>query len=361
MSLKYKTLADELRRTILTSGKKGQRLSTEMQLMDRYKVSRQTVRQALSLLLEEGLIEKQQGSGTYIAWDSLPNPASSRNIAILSTEVADRTSASLWNAQSQFANAGYQPQLFSTENRLSQERKILESLAANPVRAILAEGVRTAFPNPNQDLYQRLLDLGTSILFIGHGYRNLPQIPCICSDDYEGGYLLTRHLISLRHTKIGGIFPSDSLMGHNRYLGCLCALRDHLLAFDDRRFLWYDCAQRSSPADPVNNRLLLSFIQTQLPDCTAVVCFNEETACQLIRELQKLHITVPDQLSVVGFGNSCCNELSPVAITTAAHPNTSLWQAGAKRLLQHLEGKATSPASLPFSLIKKDSDGLAAF
>lgn len=32
----------------------------------RYKVSRQTVRQALSVLEQEGLIEKRQGSGCYI-------------------------------------------------------------------------------------------------------------------------------------------------------------------------------------------------------------------------------------------------------------------------------------------------------
>lgn len=355
MSLKYKTLAEDLRSGIRSHGKKGQRLSTEQELMQQYGVSRQTVRQALSLLLEEGLIEKRQGSGTYIAWDALPDPTASRNIAILTTSISDHTNSFLWNAQSLFAGAGYHTQLFATENRAGQERKILESLLANPVRAILAEGVRTAFPTPNQDLYEKLLELGTSILFLGNGYRSLPQISCVCSDDYEGSYLLTCHLLNRSHTKIGGIFPSDDLSGHNRYLGCLCALRDHQLPFDDRRFLWYDSSQRSSHTEPVNNRLLLSFIQTQLPDCTAVVCFNDETASQLIRELQKLHVRVPEQLSVVCFGNGYHNEISPVPITAAAHPDANLWEIAAQRLLQQLEGKAVTSAIIPLSLIKKDS------
>ena len=67
MAIKYKWLKERLKILIEKSVDSGIiRLPTEADLCDRYKVSRQTVRQALSLLEKEGLIEKRQGSGSYI-------------------------------------------------------------------------------------------------------------------------------------------------------------------------------------------------------------------------------------------------------------------------------------------------------
>ena len=45
----------------------GERLPSERDLADRFSVSRMTLRQAISLLVDEGILERRVGSGTFVA------------------------------------------------------------------------------------------------------------------------------------------------------------------------------------------------------------------------------------------------------------------------------------------------------
>lgn len=45
----------------------GDRLPSERDLADHFEVSRMTLRQAVTLLVEEGILERRVGSGTYVA------------------------------------------------------------------------------------------------------------------------------------------------------------------------------------------------------------------------------------------------------------------------------------------------------
>lgn len=64
---KYYQLAEILREEIrLGKLKPGNQFPTEDSLCREYRVSRGTVRQAISLLVQEGLIARQQGRGTFV-------------------------------------------------------------------------------------------------------------------------------------------------------------------------------------------------------------------------------------------------------------------------------------------------------
>ncbi len=45
----------------------GERLPSERDLAEQFQVSRMTLRQAISLLVEEGVLERRVGSGTFVS------------------------------------------------------------------------------------------------------------------------------------------------------------------------------------------------------------------------------------------------------------------------------------------------------
>src|ERR1700730_10287408 len=63
----YKQIADDLRRQIEEGGlAPGQQLRTELELREKYNASRNTVRDAVKLLITRGLVETRPGQGTFV-------------------------------------------------------------------------------------------------------------------------------------------------------------------------------------------------------------------------------------------------------------------------------------------------------
>lgn len=65
--MKYLTVRDHLRGLIADGLAVGQAIPSERELCEQFKVSRMTVRQAVDALVVEGLLERVQGRGTFVA------------------------------------------------------------------------------------------------------------------------------------------------------------------------------------------------------------------------------------------------------------------------------------------------------
>jgi GntR family transcriptional regulator len=69
----YRSIAEDLRRQIETGElRPGQQLRTEIELRDRYNASRNTIRDAIKLLVTRGLIETRPGQGTFVVETIVP-------------------------------------------------------------------------------------------------------------------------------------------------------------------------------------------------------------------------------------------------------------------------------------------------
>ena len=69
----YRAIADDLRRQIETGElRPGQQLRTEIELRDHYEASRNTIRDAIKLLITRGLVETRPGQGTFVVETIIP-------------------------------------------------------------------------------------------------------------------------------------------------------------------------------------------------------------------------------------------------------------------------------------------------
>jgi GntR family transcriptional regulator of arabinose operon len=354
MPPKYMQIAAQLRAEIRKGAyRETGKLPTENELAEACGANRQTVRRALSLLTEEGLIDRRQGSGSY-----LRSAASRRGstVAILTTSINDYIfPAILQDAQGVFEKSGYSTMLFCTHNQVNQEREILKKILSGTVCGLLVEGTKTALPNPNLDLYRKLEQLGVPIVFLHGCYAALPTSVCISDDNFRGGYLLTEYLLRKGHTKIAGIFKSDDIQGHERYAGFLTAFRDAGLPLPDTQIAWFTTEEKGRLLKSGGPSAMADFFSPVLEGCDAVVCYNDEIAFALIGFLRERGVRVPEDVAVVSFDNSSYSEFCSVRITSLAHGSKHIGRIAAESLLRLLRGEHVASQSVPWTLMEKES------
>lgn len=352
MAFKYLRLAAELQAE-LSAGTFPDKLPTEQALCEAYQVSRQTVRQALEYLVELGLIEKRQGSGSRVV---RRRSFGTDRVAVVTSYIDDYIFPSvLQDIQRVLVRRGYSTLLFATNNMVGREREILQELLRQPLGGLIVEGSKTALPNPNLDLYEKLDRAGIPMVFLHGEYRELENSVCVSDDNFGGGYLAARHLITRGHTRIAGIFKSDDIQGQQRYLGYLSAVRDAGLPLADSQVLWYTTEERRFLMDYGHNDILTHFLQFYLKDCTAVVCYNDEIADRLIRLLLSKSRRVPEDVAVVSFDNSYYSDLCPVRITSLAHEAHKMGGLSAQLLMDQMAGEKVRSAVISWKLIHKGS------
>ena len=338
MAIKYKWLVEQLREIISNSIQNGiNKLPTEQELAVRYRVSRQTVRAALAVLEDEREIRRIKGSGAYITGLS---SLEDRNIVgiLIPDEQQYEYPALINDIRVALAAEGFSCKVYPTHNHVDQERQILQFLLKSPLRALIVEPVKSALPSPNTELYQRLIQRGTSILFLECAYPQLSQIPVIYEDNLYGAGLLVQSLVEKGHSSIAGIFQMDDQRGLERYQGFLDAMQNQGLTVPDRNICWYTTQELDDFRQSQDISFLKKFLERIPPDCTAFICEDDFIAWLLWEELSlgqekkiATHASLSSSLQSTGFKTTSADHSFETTIALAAFNTSYLTTSGLLR------------------------------
>ena len=350
------------------------RLPTEVELAEKFHVSRFTVKKALGELAEEGLVYRIQGRGSYIAQvakapDALDadandaGPAALRSILLLAPQFRGSLAANLLEgAEEALTEAGYSLLLRSSRNDQATERRaLLEGVRAG-VRGVLI------FPVDGESYNEDVLRLTLNkfpIVVIDRYLRGV-ETNNVCSDNAGGAYDAARHLIDLGHTNLAFVSvhgkPTTSL--EDRRFGFERALSERRLQLG-AKLIYYDSENEKEPPAPAEDSheiydsavaRIRDFLAAN-PDLTAVFAANAVAGAAVLQAASELGLAVPERLSVVCFDDVEHPSLFRVAPTCVAQQEKALGACAARLLLSVIDDplQERRRVTLPTRLVVRDS------
>ncbi len=175
--------------------------------------------------------------------------------------------------------------------------------------------------------YIKKLSLETENIVLLDYYTPDIDADCIVTNGFMGGYKLTTYLISKGHKKIGFVgtrLATTSIF--DRYMGYMKAMLEHNLPINES-WIINDRSAENELYEKIT-------FPDELP--TAFVCNCDETAFKVIRDLKAMSVSVPDEISIVGYDNYLISEISDPPITTINVDSSEMAELAVETLLERI-------------------------
>ena len=183
-----------------------------------------------------------------------------------------------------------------------------------------------------------LLELNQSKLPVALVNRQVEGLPDACTslDNEKGGYLATRHLLELGHKDIAYISgPTDKCDASLRLEGHKRALSEAGLPINPQLIFNGDYSEEDGKIG------LLELMARDVP-FTALVCANDWMASGAISCARDLGMSLPHDLSVVGFDDVVFAHHVFPRLTTVSNPIAEMAEMSAKYILNKVYGQANN-------------------
>jgi len=287
----------------------GEKLASEHDMMKKYGVSRMTVRNAFSELVNEGLVETHHGKGSFCR-----ETAVKKSIDVL-LNMSDHYFISYYLQSISAVLESNNANMLAgdTHNSNTEIIKRLNAIAARGSDGVILQGC----PKPDLDMdvfsktLKRLEEEGIPVIVIDYIYP-MEHICSAAMDEKKIGRLASDYLFEKGHREVAAVCVVDDALSQKRLEGF------------SERFAEYTEIK-------YNNEIAWQIRAAMAAGATALFCYNDTVAQECIDSLREEGYTIPDDLSVISVDDTILARV--YGITSVAHAKNRIGEYAAMQIL----------------------------
>lgn len=246
--------------------------------------------------------------------------------------------------ESNFGKHGYNLVLCNTNDNAEEQEKYLQLMLNRGVDALVM-----CVANDRSKTMEVLNDFASDnipVIAFDRAFDNL-RCPLVVTDNKGGAKDIVEYLISLGHTRIACISGSNAKLYSERLDGYMQALSENGIAYDKK--LVRNGDYRYESGYQLTKELL-----REKP--TAIFVCNDMMAYGAYKAIEENGLSIPDDVSVVGFDDLMFSSLLSVPLTTVRQDVTGMCEKICSLTLAALRGEAVSGVHmLPATVMRRES------
>ncbi|MCM3342739.1 LacI family transcriptional regulator [Paenibacillus sp. MER TA 81-3] len=224
------------------------------------------------------------------------------------------------NLEDQAQAVGYSIVMCSTDNKDDKGLNYISLLQRKQI-----DGLIVACQFSKWSLLQDSVTANFPVVLFSKDIPSL-SMHTVTVDDYKGGYEAIQHLISLGHSRIG-VVTEDSPSGDHRVLGAKQAMSDSGITVNDDWIVKVNSSIEDG-CEGAARVLQLEHRPTALFTC------NDLIAVGSMQSAQRLGLSVPGDLSIIGFDDTILSKIVVPRLTTILQPIQEMAKESIQLLLR---------------------------
>ena len=340
-------------------------LCTEKQLSEQYNVSRITAKRALTDLEQRGILYRKRGVGSFVARNALNNLNAPLHLQAESKMVSflipfDITKGNMFDAikiiNNELSENGYLMSIYISDISSVKETANIRLLLTQNISGLIYYPMRDKI---NLNLLNNFVFAHIPVVLIDKS-TDCPYIHNVTSDNYEGGRLLTEHLINLGHKRIGFLTTApieETSSVRNRFGGYFQQLSSSGIPIQQTDYVCVPYEVTEEDVFSEHSLFCDAIRRMYASGITAILTENDRVAQLAILACNRMDIRVPGDLSICGFDDSDiakdCN------ITSIKQNFHAIGEQVSKILLSAMRSPAApiQNISIPVELVVRGSTG----
>jgi DNA-binding LacI/PurR family transcriptional regulator len=233
------------------------------------------------------------------------------------------------------AQRGFNAVLCTRTGSMS-EAQYVEMLLERQVSGMIFAGGQYAEADAPHEHYERLLQLRLPVVLVNGAAEHL-DFPRVSTDDAVAMEQAYSHLADLGHERIGLILGPPDHVPSARKLAAFARVAEVAMPSE--------LVERTRFSLEGGHAATLRLIERGV---TGIICASDPLALGAIRAARRTDLSVPGDLSVVGYDDSAFMSCTSPPLTTVRQPLEAIGRAAVEMLVGQIEGSPVSADELFF-------------